>query len=46
MSTRESLLLAPDFVRDPHAGLERLREEEPAYQTPISAGGSSPAMKT
>ena len=34
MSTSESLLLDPDFVRDPHAGLERLRNEEPVYYDP------------
>ena len=34
MPTSESLLLDPDFVRDPHAGLERLREEEPVYYDP------------
>ena len=34
MSNTGSLLLDPDFVRDPHAGLERLREEEPVYRDP------------
>ena len=29
MAPTDSLLLDPDFVRDPHAGLERLRAEEP-----------------
>lgn len=29
MPVSDSPLLAPDFVRDPHAGLERLREDEP-----------------
>ena len=32
MTSTESLLLDPDFVRDPHAGLERLREEDPVYR--------------
>jgi len=32
MAPADSLLLDPDFVRDPHAGLERLRAEEPIYR--------------
>lgn len=31
MPPAPSLLLDPDFVRDPHAGLERLREEDPIH---------------
>jgi len=34
MTTNESLLLDPDFVRDPHARLEQMREEEPVYRDP------------
>lgn len=34
MPEDRSLLLDPDFVRAPHAGLERLREEDPVYRDP------------
>lgn len=34
MPSSPSLLLDPDFVRNPHAGLERLRREDPVYRDP------------
>ena len=34
MPITESLVLDPDFGRDPHAGLQRLRAEDPVYRDP------------